>query len=89
MARGATPSPASLSGRQRARALTLLTAFLEDRSRIVQTCAMRSLVDLTAGDRTARAAVLARIHEMAESASPAVRSRARHLLRDHGDGTIT
>jgi hypothetical protein len=89
VARGATPSPASLSGRQRARALTLLTAFLEDRSRIVQTCAMRSLVDLTAGDRTARAAVLARIHEMAESASPAVRSRARHLLRDHGDGTIT
>jgi hypothetical protein len=74
-----------LTGRQRARALTLLTAYADDPSRIVQTCAMQALVDLTQGDRAARSAVLARVQDMADTGGPAVRSRARRLLRDHAD----
>jgi HEAT repeat protein len=67
---------------EREPAIGVLRGYLDDTSRIVQTCALQALVDLTEGDARTRASVLALVRRWARDGSPAVRARARRLLAE-------
>ena len=69
-----------LNATQRAQAAALLTTYLDDRSRIVQTFALQALADLADTDRALRDTVTALLHRMTAHESAAVRARARTLL---------
>jgi len=69
-----------LSPSERAAAVELMLGYLGDTSRIVQTCAMQAMVDLTEGSHPWRPRVIAEIERLTATGSPAVRSRGRRLL---------
>jgi HEAT repeat protein len=71
----------ALTGRERAQAAAVLTGYLSDESSIVRTFALQALADLAAQDPALEPAVRARLEEALKSGSPAMRSRARRLLR--------
>jgi len=75
----------ALDDAEREKAVALLTAFLEDESRIVQVNAMQALADLAAGDRALRREVVPLVQRLMETGSPAVRARGRKLLAKLGD----
>jgi len=58
----------------------LLRDYLEDRSAIVQVCALTSLVELAAGDRAMLEGLAEEMRGLAKTGSPAVKARARILL---------
>jgi hypothetical protein len=70
-----------LTSRERMRAVALLVSFLADRSRIVQVSAMQGLADLATQDDRLRSSVVQWITPSTVHGSPAVRARARTLLR--------
>ncbi len=77
----------NLDSIERERALAILTGYLNDRSRIVQTFAMQALADLARDDQDLRRRVLPMLEQLAVTGSPAVRSRGRRLvaqLREDG-----
>lgn len=71
-----------LSPPERRRAVTLLTAYLGDGSRIVKTCAMQALADIAARDRSLRAPIVRRLRSLTRTGSPAMSSRGRRLLAE-------
>ena len=70
-----------LTQRERAAAVELLTGYLRDQSRIVQVCALQALAELAQDDAALRPRVRRLLERGARSGSPAVRARARKLLR--------
>jgi hypothetical protein len=76
-----------LDREERARAVEILTGYLAERSKIVKTFAMQALADLAQGDASLRPEVEALLVDLAETGSPAMRSRGRRLLAQLAEGT--
>jgi hypothetical protein len=68
--------------KERARAVEVLLGYLRDKSRIVVTFALQALSDLAKNDKNLRAMVTGLLEEAVRNGSPAVRSRAKRLLRE-------
>ena len=66
---------------ERRRAEAIILVYLDDRSRIVKTFAIQALFDLAIDDMTQRRRLVPLFNELARSGSPAVRVRARKLIR--------
>ena len=69
-----------LSAKQRACCVHTLTAYLEDRSSIVRTCALQALAELAVIDRRLRRTVNVMLLEARQHGSPAMRARAKRIL---------
>jgi hypothetical protein len=69
-----------LTKAERTRAIGLLKEYLEDRSAIVQVCALTSLVELAGGDATLLEELADQMRSLTKTGSPAVKARARILL---------
>ncbi len=70
-----------LDDTQRAAAAELLLGFLSDDSKLVRVNAMESLAQLADDDEELRSRAIVAFDELSESGSPAVRARARRLLK--------
>lgn len=75
---------AHLTEDERAAAWDVLSGLLEDESSIVRTCALQALHDLAQQDAGRIQAVTALLQEAERSGTPAMRARARRLLRTKG-----
>jgi hypothetical protein len=69
---------------ERQQAGEILTSYLQDKSRIVQTMSLQALADLVAQDDTLRPTVIALLEEHARTGSPATKSRSKRLLKQLG-----
>jgi hypothetical protein len=72
-----------LAARERQRAAATLHRYLKDRSSIVKTFALQGLVDLSQNDAALRLKVKKLIEEAVQSGTPAMRARARILLKKY------
>jgi len=70
-----------LGREERSRVTEILFGYLNDGSRIVQTCAIQALADLAEGDAGLLPRVIALLEELAGTGSAAVRNRGRKLLK--------
>ena len=70
-----------LSRPERNSAIAIMLTYLNDTSRIVRTFAMQTLADLAGSDLTLHRKLLPLFEELAQTDSPAVRARARRLIR--------
>jgi len=71
-----------LTPAERHRAAAALQRYLNDRSSIVKTFALQGLADLSRNDANLRAKVKQLLEEAVNSGTPAMRARARHLLKN-------
>jgi hypothetical protein len=71
----------SLNSKERQRATSALSSYLDDRSSIVKTFALQGPVDLTMDDPGNRPAVIELLHQAIRSGTPAMKARSRKLLR--------
>jgi hypothetical protein len=60
-----------------------LQLYLEDRSSIVKTFAMQGLADLSQNDADLRSRVRQLLEEAVRSGTPAMKARARQLLKKY------
>jgi hypothetical protein len=65
------------------RAASALHRYLEDRSSIVRTLALQGLADLAQNDASLRGKVKHLLEDAVQSGTPAMRARARKLLKKH------
>ncbi len=72
-----------LTPAERQRAAAALQRYLEDRSSIVKTFALQALTDLAQNDATLHPKVKHLLEEAVQSGTPAMRARARKLLKAH------
>jgi hypothetical protein len=72
-----------LTAPQRHRAAAVLQRYLEDRSSVVKTFAMQGLADLSQNDADLRSKVKHLLEEAVQSGTPAMRARARNLLKKY------
>lgn len=70
-----------LSSAERQRAATALLLYLDDRSSIVKTFALQGLADLSQSDAALRTKVMHLLEDALHSGTPAMRARARILLK--------
>ncbi|HMD10267.1 MAG TPA: hypothetical protein VKH63_22225 [Candidatus Acidoferrum sp.] len=70
-----------LTAPERQRAAAALQRYLEDRSSIVKTFAMHGLADLSQNDPDLRSKVKQLLEEAVQSGTPAMKARARKLLK--------
>ena len=70
-----------LTPTERQRAATALQLYLDDRSSIVKTFALQGLADLAQNDPALRTNVKHLLEDALQSGTPAMRARARHLLK--------
>jgi hypothetical protein len=70
-----------LSPQELQRAASALRTYLADRSSIVRTFAMQALADLAEQDETLRPEIVDLVRRACKTGSPAMRARARKLLR--------
>jgi hypothetical protein len=70
-----------LTGRDKAIAVDLMFERLGDPSGLNRTLAMQALMDLSEGDAALRARALPIVHEALEHGTPAMKARARRLLK--------
>jgi hypothetical protein len=70
-----------LNAQERRAMVSILRGYLEDRSKIVKTCAMQALADLTEADPDLRAQVIPLLEDLTETGSPSMVSRGRKLLK--------
>ncbi|HMD38502.1 MAG TPA: hypothetical protein VKH15_04425 [Candidatus Acidoferrum sp.] len=70
-----------LTPAERKRAVEALHRYLDDRSSIVKTSALQALSDLAQADATLRPKVKQLLEESLQSGTPAMRARARKLLK--------
>ena len=70
-----------LTRQERARAASALCTYLDDRSSIVKTWALNALAELAMQDHSLQPEVLELVRHAAKSGTPAMRARAKHLLR--------
>jgi len=66
---------------ERQRAVAALQRYLDDRSSIVKTFGLQALADLAHDDASQREAVKQLLEETLHSGTPAMRARARKLLK--------
>ncbi len=71
-----------LTAAQRARAAALALRWQADPSRIVRTFALQALADLASQDATLRPIALAALRGAEITGTPAMRARARKILKD-------
>jgi hypothetical protein len=69
------------------RVADVLSAWLDDQSSIVKTCAMQGLAELTRQDQSMTEGVLDQLRALARSGTPAMRARGRTLLKQMENGT--
>jgi hypothetical protein len=69
-----------LNVRERGKALAILEGYLEDKSRIVKTCALQAMADLALADPALGPAVRARLAQALSEGTPAMKARSRKLL---------
>jgi hypothetical protein len=69
-----------LSPAEQAQAVEILLGYLNDKSKIVKTFAMQALADLAEREAKLRPQVSKLLAELAETGSPAMKSRGRKLL---------
>jgi len=69
-----------LTPTERDRAVSILFAYLEDKSSIVRTCAMQSLADIALQDPRLEVRFMPLLEHLTATGSPAMRSRGRKLL---------
>jgi len=69
-----------LSAKERQRATSLLTSYLEDRSSIVKTFALQGLADFAAQDSSIRPTVMETLRQASRNGTPAMKARSRKLL---------
>jgi hypothetical protein len=72
-----------LSARERQRAAAALQNYLDDRSSIVKTFALQGLADLAGNDAGLRDKVQELLEDAVQSGTPAMKARARKLLKKH------
>ncbi|HYL61218.1 MAG TPA: hypothetical protein VE077_01245 [Candidatus Methylomirabilis sp.] len=72
-----------LTAAERQRAVVSLRNYLDDRSSIVKTFALQALFDLSPDDSTLRDDVKQLLEEVFHSGTPAMKARARNLLKRH------
>lgn len=72
-----------LTAEERRRAAVALRRYLDDRSSIVKTFALQGLADLARNDASLRPKVKQLLEDAIHSGTPAMRARARKLLKDH------
>ena len=72
-----------LTASERQRAAAALQRYLEDRSSIVKTFALQGLVDLLRNDASLRSRVKQLLEEAVQSGTPAMKARARKLLKEY------
>jgi hypothetical protein len=72
---------------ERHAALEILQGYLSDRSKIVCTFSIQAMADLAQQDPSLLPEVLPQLKQLAETGSPAMRSRGRQLLRSLGKAT--
>src|SRR5277367_5387684 len=72
-----------LNAPERQRAASALQLYLEDRSSIVKTFALQGLADLAQNDAALRPKVKQLIEDAIQSGTPAMKARARKLLKTH------
>jgi hypothetical protein len=72
-----------LTPAERHRAAVALHRYLEDRSSIVKTFALQALTDLAQNDVAMRPRVKQLLEDALQSGTPAMRARARHLLKKY------
>ena len=70
-----------LSVEEREVVVAILLDYLNDRSKIVRTFSMQALADLADEDAHLRDQLIPLLEELAETGSPAMRSRGQKLLR--------
>lgn len=70
----------TLSGKEWNIAVAALSAYLEDRSSIVKTCALQGLADLAEGHAAMRPIVIDILREATRSGTAAMKARSRKLL---------
>ena len=70
----------SLNARERQRAMTSLSAYLEDRSSIVKTFALQGLADLAEDVPSIRPTVVKILREATRNGTPAMKARSCKLL---------
>ena len=70
-----------LSHAERLEAMQILSSYLADKSRIVQTFSLQAMADLAEQDADLRQQVISILEAAAKSGSPAVKSRVKKLLR--------
>ena len=71
-----------LSSTERREAFETVRTYLDDESSIVRTFAMQAMFDLSEKDELLRDAAMAVIERAVKSGSPAMRARARHLIKN-------
>jgi hypothetical protein len=71
-----------LTPAERHRAVAALHHYLDDRSSIVKTFALQGLTDLAQNDTALRPKVKLLLEEALRFGTPAMRARARHLLKE-------
>ena len=69
-----------LNSAEQRKAVTILTDYLKDESRIVKTFSMQALADIATKDERLRSSVVKRLEELMKDGSPAMRSRGTKLL---------
>ena len=80
----------NLSSSERRRAIAALQRYLDDRSSIVKTFALQALFDLSQNDATLRENVKQLLEAALTSGTPAMKARARNLLKTAGpDQTLS
>jgi hypothetical protein len=72
-----------LTAAERQRAASALQRYLDDRSSIVKTFALQGLADLARNDAGLRAKIKQLLEDALQSGTPAMRARARKLLKKY------
>jgi hypothetical protein len=70
----------SLAATERVRAVTAFNKYLEDRSSIVKTFALRGLADLAGEDESLHGEVIEALREAVRGGTPAMKARGKKLL---------
>jgi len=70
----------ALNVKERQRAVSLLTSYLDDRSSIVKTFALQALADFAAQDHNIRPSVMETLRQAMRNGTPAMKARSRKLL---------
>lgn len=72
----------ALNSKERQRAMSSLSSYMQDRSSIVKTFALQGLADLADHDASIRSSVIEILREATRTGTPAMKTRSRKLLHE-------
>ena len=72
----------ALNSNERQLAISLLNSYMQDRSSIVKTFALRGLADFAHDDASIRSTVIQILRQATRNGTPAMKARSRKLLHD-------